>query len=133
MGARRKAREYAFQILFQLDFDRDDYREKLEQFWQAHNCSPEIMEFAESLVNGTSEHLDKIDEVISGHSLNWSLSRMSAADRNILRFSTYEILFCDDIPAKVSINEALEIAKKYSATESASFINGILDKIAHLQ
>lgn len=133
VGARRKAREYAFQMLFQLDFDRDDCQDKLKQFWRLHNCSPEVKEFAESLVNGTLKHLEQIDERISGHSLNWRLCRMSVVDRNILRLSSYEILFCDDIPVKVSINEALEIAKKYSASESASFINGILDKIANPQ
>ena len=131
MGTRRKAREYAFQILFQLDFDRDNHQKKLEQFWRAHNCSPEAKEFAELLVNGTLTHLAQIDERISQQSFNWRLSRMAAVDRNILRFSTYEILYCDDIPPKVSINEALEIAKKYSAPESVSFINGILDKIAN--
>ncbi len=138
MGVRRKAREYAFQILFQLDFDGDNLEDKLEQFWQTNKnlnrrglVPPQVKQFAEALVKGTIEQLDQIDTRISQHSLNWRLSRMAATDRNILRFSTYEILYCDDIPVKVSINEALDIAKKYSTTESVSFINGILDKIAH--
>jgi N utilization substance protein B len=114
-----------------LEFDRDNVEQKLGQFWQEHDCSPQIREFAESLVNGTLEHLNQIDELISQQAINWRLARMAMVDRNILRFSTYEILYRDDIPMKVSINEALEIAKKYSTPESASFINGILDKIAH--
>jgi N utilization substance protein B len=131
MGARRKAREYALQILFQLDFDRDNLPQKIEQFWQEHNCSSAVKDFAGALVKGTLEHLSLIDDKISHQARNWRLSRMASVDRNILRFSTYEILYRDDIPTKVTINEALEIAKKYSTAESGSFINGILDKIAH--
>ena len=131
MGARRKAREYAFQILFQLDFDSDNVKDKLEQFWQTHNCLPQVKQFAELLVKGTIKQLDQIDHRISHQSHNWCLARIAKADKNILRFAIYEILYCDDIPAKVSINEALDIAKKYSTSESVGFINGILDKIAH--
>ncbi len=138
MGARRKAREYAFQILFQLDFDSDNVADKLEQFWQTHNCRnrrglvpPQVKLFAESLVCGTMKQLDQIDERIGQQSHNWCLERIAKVDKNIMRVAIYEILYCDDIPPKVSINEALDIAKKYSTTESAGFINGILDKIAH--
>jgi transcription antitermination factor NusB len=131
MGIRRKARECALQILFQLDFDRDDIPQKIERFWQEHKHTDSVRQFAEILVNGTLENLTKIDDVISKCALNWRLGRMASVDRNILRFATYEILYRDDIPDKVSINEALEIAKKFSTEESCAFINGILDKIAH--
>ncbi len=130
MGARRKAREHAFQFLFQLDFDQDNPQEKIELFWQEHPCLPQQQEFAAELVWGTIEQLSIIDRHISKQAINWRLERMAVVDRNILRLATYEILFREDIPPKVSINEALEIAKKYSDTKSAKFINGILDKIA---
>ncbi len=130
MGERRKAREYALKILFQLDFDRDNLQDKINLFWQEHKCSPVAKEFAQKLVNGTLMNLEQLDEKIGRQALNWRIKRMAVIDRNILRFAAYEILYCDDIPAKVSINEALEIAKKYSTIESVAFINGILDKFA---
>jgi len=130
MGLRRQAREYALQLLFQLDFDRDNLEEKEAIFWAERPCSPVVREFATELVHGTLEHLGEIDGRISAQATNWRLSRMAAVDRNILRLATFEIVFRPDIPYKVSINEALEIAKKYSTPEAVKFINGVLDKIA---
>lgn len=128
---RRKAREYALQILFQADFAGgasdftvpDGYRSEKE-------LDPELRKFAEELARGTLNRLSEIDEIIAGAAANWDLERMAAVDRNILRFATYEIVFRNDIPPAVTINEALEIAKKFSALESVPFINGLLDKIA---
>ncbi len=128
---RRKAREYALQLLFQIDFTKRDLdRKDLEEFWSGKKESGETREFTEKLVKGTLESLDEIDTVIEKATENWFLKRMAAVDRNILRFAAYEILHRKDIPYAVTINEALEIAKKYSSAEAASFLNGVLDKLA---
>jgi N utilization substance protein B len=88
-----------------------------------------IKEFAISLARGTLEHIKTIDAAISSHAQNWHLERMAVIDRNIMRMACYELLYVNDIPAKVSINEAVDLAKKYGDTESGKFVNGILDKI----
>ena len=129
MGTRRKGRELALKLLFQLDFNKDNLPEILENFWLDHPCEPNTQEFTSDLVTGTLENLQSIDNLIGTHAKHWSIERMAAIDRTILRFATYELRFLD-IPAKVTINEALEIAKKYSNPDSSKFINGILDKIA---
>ena len=130
---RRRAREYALQILFQLELagtELDD--DLLKAFWKGVNHEPDdLKEFTHSIVRETLANLGKIDEIIKKAAQNWSLERMAVIDRNILRAATYELSFRDDIPASVAINEALEIAKKFSTEESASFINGILDRIAN--
>lgn len=128
MGKRRQAREFALQILFQLDITKDTPQEGIALFWAVREASPEIQQFTNSLVEGTIKHLAFIDKCISRFAANWSLNRMPTVDRNILRLSNYEILFTET-PEKVSINEALEIAKDYGTDESAPFINGILDNI----
>jgi transcription antitermination protein NusB len=128
---RRKAREYALQMLFQLDFTKRAYDKKaLEEFWSGKKEQSDIKEFAVELVRGTLDNLNKIDAMIETFTENWLLKRMAAVDRNILRFAAYEILFRKDIPPAVTINEALEIAKKYSSTEAAAFLNGVLDRLA---
>jgi len=129
MGKRRLAREVALQILFQLDITKDRPQEGIQLFWVTNEYPDEIKEFANHLVEGTMEHLAFIDQCISLFAEKWTISRMPTVDRNILRFSTYEILFTPETPDKVCINEALEIAKDYGTDESAPFINGILDKI----
>lgn len=128
---RRKAREYALQILFRLDFTEKGIDSKdLEEFWSDKQEHDDIKKFAEDLVRGTLNRIDNIDTMIEKVTENWILKRMAAVDRNILRFAAYEILYRKDIPFAVTINEAIEIAKKFSSTESASFINGILDKLS---
>jgi len=128
---RRKAREFALQLLFQTDFTKNALERKdLEEFWSGKTVTPEVREFTESLVQGTLEKLDDIDMTIEKATKNWLLKRMAAVDRNILRSAAYELLYRQDIPTAVTINEALEIAKKFSSTESASFLNGVLDKLA---
>jgi N utilization substance protein B len=130
---RRKAREYALQLLFQHEFSGD--RSGLEI---ADERSPdkkkdeEFKKFAGELVTGTLKHLEEIDKVVQEAAEHWKMERMAAVDRSILRCAVYEILHRSDIPAAVTINEALEIAKKYSSLESVAFINGLLDKIAHI-
>jgi N utilization substance protein B len=131
MMKRRKAREYALQFLFQLDFlDKKIDSRDFEEFWSEKKEGKEIKEFAEGLVRGTLENLSEIDQMIERVTDNWLLKRMAAVDRNILRFAAYEIIFKKDIPSAVTINEAIEIAKKYSSTEAASFLNGVLDRLA---
>jgi N utilization substance protein B len=128
---RRKAREYALQILFQVDFTKKEINNKdIEEFWSDKKERKNVKEFTEDIVRGTLNRLDEIDAVIEKVAENWLLKRMAAVDRNILRFAAYEILYKKDIPYAVTINEAIEIAKKFSSTESASFINGILDRLA---
>lgn len=128
---RRQAREYALQILFQIDFTEKKLgRRELDEFWADKKENREIREFAEELVKGSLEKLEDIDALIEKLAENWILERMAAVDRNILRLAAFEILYRKDIPSAVTINEALEIAKKYSSSESAPFLNGVLDRLA---
>jgi N utilization substance protein B len=128
---RRIARECALQLLFQYDFTRKrPERRDLEEFWSIRNEPDDIRAFSEEIFFGTIDNIEEIDRVISNFAENWRLDRMAAVDRNILRLATYELLYREDIPVKVAINEAIEIAKKYSSQESPSFVNGILDRIA---
>ncbi len=128
---RRTARECALQLLFQYDFtQRVPEKKDLQDFWSIRMEPDDIRSFAEEIFYGTLEHLNEIDRTISSVAENWSMQRMAAVDRNILRLATYELLYRPDIPVPVSINEAIEIAKKYASEDSPSFINGILDRIA---
>ena len=133
MMKRRRSREYALQILFQLELtDTALNDDLLNEFWKRINKEPDdVKEFTHSIVRETIGNLDKIDAIIIKAAQHWSLERMAVIDRNILRAATYELSFREDIPASVAINEAIEIAKKYSTVDSASFINGILDRIAN--
>ena len=117
--------------MFQIDFtEKKVGRRELDEFWSDKKENREIREFAEELVKGTLEKLEDIDALIEKLAENWILGRMAAVDRNILRFAAFEILYRRDIPSAVTINEALEIAKKYSSSESAPFLNGVLDRLA---
>ncbi|MEK6528554.1 MAG: transcription antitermination factor NusB [Nitrospirota bacterium] len=127
---RRRAREYALQLLFQLDVTRGKLTDKLmEDFWKDIKEDNDVKEFANSLIRGTRENIAEIDKIIKKSAEHWSIGRMAIIDRNIIRCAAYELLYRADIPPSVAINEALEISKKYSSEDSASFINGILDKI----
>lgn len=129
MSQRRKAREYALQILFQYDLADGNINEIMENFWKEKKVTQKIISFCNELVTGTIDKISEIDKKISLYSLNWKLERMSAVDRNVLRIATYELLFLKEIPAPVVINEAIEVAKKFGTEDSARFINGILDAI----
>jgi len=131
MGRRHRARELALQIIFQLDVGQEDLKETLKTFWFLHRHPREIKEFANRLVEGTRENLKAIDEKIAHYAKHWEIKRMAVVDRNILRLGAYEILYCPDIPIKVSLNEALELAKKFSTEKSSQFVNALLDRIAH--
>ncbi|MEK6693205.1 MAG: transcription antitermination factor NusB [Nitrospirota bacterium] len=131
MGKRRTAREFALQILYRLDMGQENLAEKiLEEFWETNLTSDDVKEYTDLLVKGTKENQREIDRIIADSAENWTIDRMASVDRNILRFSTYEILKRNEIPSSVIINEAIEIAKKYGTEESGSFINGILDRVA---
>ena len=154
MGKRREARERAIQFLFQNDLNApDDLDGALQQFWESQRAAAiaedkgaatwgqpaelpppsadeaAIRLFAEPLIRGALQHRDESDTLIKKHAKNWDLHRIAAVDRNILRLAIYEMLHRDDIPPVVSINEAVDIAKKFSTHDSGKFVNGILDKV----
>jgi transcription antitermination factor NusB len=134
MRKRTKAREIVMAILYQMDISESPLAEVLGNYWEEHHVTdPDIRQFTERILRGTVQELPSIDELLTKYADNWHLDRMAAVDRNILRFSVYELLYMPDIPPKVTINEAVNIAKKYSLAESGKFVNGVLDKINHTE
>jgi transcription antitermination factor NusB len=134
MRKRTRSRELALQVLYQHDARGDDAIEQMDHFLQSEEPNgAEVHEFTRKLVNGTNEARESIDELLSAAAENWKLNRMAIVDRNILRMAVYEMLHIEEIPAKVSINEAIELGKRYSTKQSGSFINGILDRIRREQ
>jgi transcription antitermination protein NusB len=130
MGPRRKAREYALQMLFQWDITHDSIDQVATSFFQNQpEESQVVVDFANKLVTSTVEHVEQIDEFIRRHAEHWRLDRMATVDRNILRLAVQEFLFDKETPKTVVINEAIEIARRFSAQESPQFINGVLDSI----
>jgi N utilization substance protein B len=127
MGQRRKAREIALQVLYQVDASKIDVDEAIELFRDSFGIPQETGEFSELLIRYTLSHIEEIDDLITNCSEHWSLQRMSIVDKNILRMAVCEFLYCDDIPPKVTLNEAIDIGKNYGSDNSGSFINGILD------
>ena len=134
MSSRRRSREMAIQVLYQVDMAQSDLAEALRLFCEHFKAPESIRDFASELARGAHEHREEVDSLIKGFSENWRLERMPAVDRNILRLAIYELLYRPDIPTKVSINEAVDLGKKYGSEDSGSFINGILDRIRlHLE
>ena len=129
MGVRRRAREIALQVLYQREFDHGEIEEAITLFWNNFEVLKGAMDFSERLVKGVEQHRKELDRIIEQYSSNWRVDRMTHVDRTILRIATYEILYCDDIPPRVAINEAIDIGKKYGSEDSGAFINGILDKV----
>ena len=129
MGKRRKARELALMILYELEFRTGEAKAILDTFWQDHLVPPEVRAFTESLVRGTVESGPELDRLIAANAAHWSLARIALVERNILRLAVYELVYRDDIPERVAINEAIELAKLYGSQESGAFVNGILDQI----
>ncbi|GAB6269356.1 MAG: transcription antitermination factor NusB [Smithella sp.] len=129
MRGRRKAREIALQVLYGLNFVNVDVQEALDLFWGNFVAPKAAKEFAAFLVQGICEHKEELDKLIAGCSDNWSLGRMSRVDINILRLAVFEFLYCDDIPPKVTLNEAVDLGKTFGSENSGSFINGILDAL----
>jgi N utilization substance protein B len=137
MGKRRRSREIALQFLYQYDSQRKtcledaEIKQQINLFWSAKNASinEDVREFANVLITGSCENIEGIDRIINKYSKHWRLSRMPTIDRNILRMAIYELAYLRNIPPPVTINEAVELAKKFGTEESGSFINGILDRI----
>jgi N utilization substance protein B len=128
MGTRRQSRERALQVLFQWDIhgNTDHW---LKEFWDHNVLSPEARAFADRIVEGVIDHHAELDSLLGSFATNWKVSRMPVVDRNILRAALYELLWMPDVPAKVSVNEAIELSKQFADDETRRFINGILDKI----
>jgi len=136
---RRNAREHALQFIYGFDMvsldqkpqRKSGFERELDEFWKGAEEAPaEVRAFTERLIRGTIANIEEIDQLIQKAAKKWKLVRIAAIDRNIMRIAVCEIVYMDDIPDAVSINEALEIAKKFSTAESAAFINGILDRIS---
>ena len=127
MGKRRKARESTLQILFQLEFNDSELENIFESFWQEKKASKEIKEYSRWLVEGIVSHRERIDRLIQSVSENWRIDRMALVDRNVLRIAVFELLCEERLAPAIVIDEAIEIAKKYSSEEAATFVNGILD------
>jgi len=132
MRQRRKAREVALKVLYELDVLNIDVREAIELFWSNFDAPEEAKTFSSLLIEGTWHNKKEIDKLISSCSEHWSLERMSRVDKNILRMAVYELIHCQDIPPKVTLNEAIDLGKTYGSENSGAFINGVLDAI-HLK
>jgi len=129
MGQRRLAREATVTMLYSVDICGLSLEEAMSAFWQEHDLPSETKEFATFLTQGTYKNLVEIDSLISKYAENWELKRMASIDRAILRLGTFELMNQLDTPVNVIIDEAIEIAKKFSTADSGKFVNGILDKI----
>ena len=131
-GARRKSRELAMQMLFQADVGKQTPEQVRATFWKSSDeVEPEVRGFAEDLFRIANANIERIDELIAQNSKHWRIERMPAVDRNLLRLAVGEMLAFKSTPFPIVINEALEIARRYSSPESINFLNGILDAIAH--
>ena len=130
MGNRHKAREFTLQVLFAIDYNQQSAYEALPLFWKDLDVPEEVRAFSDELVLGVEGYIDEIDSLLSKYSENWTIDRMTGVDRNILRMAVYELLYRPEIPRNVTINEAVEIGKKFGSEDSGAFVNGILDRIA---
>ncbi|MBI2193934.1 MAG: transcription antitermination factor NusB [Planctomycetes bacterium] len=129
MRKRTRARELALQVLYQTDLRRDLTPEEIRSFLETNSDDPGVQRFAQELVDGCLAHRHEIDQAIQAVAENWDLRRMAVVDRNILRLAVFELKHVEDIPPKVTINEAVEMAKRFSTAGSGAFVNGILDRI----
>ena len=129
MGKRRKSRELALQVLYQLEIAEQDSESPIDHLQAYVLQDRERDEFSELLVRGVRAHGKEIDRLLKKHSEHWRLDRMAVIDRAILRMATFELLYCEEIPPKVTLNEAIDLGKRYGSEESGSFINGILDQM----
>jgi transcription antitermination protein NusB len=130
MGTRRKSRELALQMLFQADLGKQPVEEVRQTFWKGRGeVAPEVKGFTEDLFRVAQDRAAEIDKLIENHAENWRIDRMAAVDRNLLRAAVAEFLGFPNTPRAVVINEAIEIARKFSAPESVQFINGVLDSV----
>jgi len=130
MGVKRQAREIALQILYPIDMTGLAVEDALARFFESFDADRKARERAEQIVRGVADQRDKIDTIIAEHSPRWKLDRMALVDRNVLRLCVHELLFDMETPARVVIDEGVEIAKRFGAEESARFVNGVLDAAA---
>ncbi len=130
MGARRKAREAALQMLYGMDAAGWRAEDAIRSYWTHLGSGNEGQDFASSLVRGVAKERERIDETIRSVSHHWRLERMTRVDRNILRLATFELMSLSDVPRRVTLNEAIELAKRFGSEGSARFVNGVLDRIA---
>ena len=129
MGERRQGREFALQMLYQIDMGGGKEKETFSTFWEGKKASPEAKTFAEELVSGTLDHLESIDSVLRQGLEHWRLPRIAAVDRSVLRLAVFEFLNQPQTPPVVVIDEAIELAKRFGGDESGLFVNGVLDGI----
>jgi transcription antitermination factor NusB len=129
MKKRTRSRELALQALYMLDLRGSDFLAEVDGFLREEEPEKATREFAVHLIRGTAERMDEINGLNREVAQNWDIERMAVIDRNVLRMATYELVYCPDIPPKVSINEAIELGKRYSTQNSGGFINGVLDRI----
>jgi len=129
LGRRRKSREFALQVLYQLNITKQDATRALTQFQENFLPNGEADDFLKRLVLGVIQHCQELDRLIERYSENWRLDRINMIERNLLRMALFELLYCEEIPPKVTINEAIDLGKRYGSEESGSFINGLLDRI----
>jgi N utilization substance protein B len=129
LGTRKQSREFALQVLYQSHLLKQDAQKALTQYQEEFLHGEEADAHQKRIVLGVLEHRKTFDELIEKYSQHWHLERIDVIDRNILRMALFELFYCDDIPPKVTINEAIDLGKKYGSKDSGSFINGILDRI----
>jgi N utilization substance protein B len=133
MGKRRKSREYALQALYAHEFQCASCEEILDYLFDGKELSQDVTQFCNHLVDSVMIHIDEIDTLIGTISENWTIDRLALIDKNILRIGIVELLYFEEIPVKVTINEAVEIAKRFSTPDSGRFVNGILDKVVKVK
>jgi len=126
--SRSRCREWALQLLYQADY-RGHRQGEVPRFWRHFGKGGEVPDYLAQLVQGVAAHQEELDRLLRQHSEHWRLERMAAVDRNLLRLALFELLHQPEVPAKVVINEAVELAKRYGSEESGSFVNGILDRV----
>ncbi len=129
MGSRTKSREMAVQMLYQWEVGKHPAAYVLQTFLAGRRLAPDVADFAQALFEGTVEDVSSLDAMLAERSENWRMERMAAIDRNILRMALYEMLHCPETPHAVAINEALELARRFSGEESVEFVNGVLDAV----
>lgn len=129
MGNRRLSRELVIQFLYLTEMNEGEVTSQLESFWENNSCEKDVQSFTEDILNDIFDHKKEIDARLEKYSDNWTLSRMTVIDRNLLRMAASELMYSKTVPPKVAIDEAVEIAKKYGSEDSPNFINGILDRI----
>ena len=130
MARRSRAREVAFQVLYQDDLNPRNNPAAADELIVRRLRADDLIEFARGLVAGVRKHREEVDALLGQIAANWSLNRMAATDRNVLRLGTFELLYCDT-PEKAAVDEAVELAKRFGSAQSANFVNGILDKVMH--